>query len=405
MASTLNAHSAFDQIPEDVQASTGELSLDNPTEQQQAARSSRRSIEQRSWRDYWDSKQQVDIEGRGSFNVYTAGSSGAVVLCLHGGGYTGLTWSLVAKHLKDRYRVVAPDLRSHGETSTADDLDFSAETMMRDVVEVWKALFGSSSNSSSSSSRVPTLLVGHSMGGALAVWAAATKEITGLDGVVVIDVVEGTALAALPHMMGVLNSRPAMFQSVQAAAEWAVRSGICKNRELAGLSLPSQLQQAPAGDAAAAGMLTWRTPLTASQPHWEGWYRGLSDTFLSLPVPKMLLLAGTDRLDKSLTIGQMQGKFQLVLMPTAGHAIQEDEPGKTAEHLQQFLHRFRIGEPPMVIPRAPPGVRPVLPVAAGPLFVKDSTVEAAVPLSTSAAAAAPAPTSSEAPTSSGQLAQ
>lgn len=29
-----------------------------------------------------------------------------------------------------------------------------------------------------------------------------------------------------------------------------------------------------------------------------------------------------DRLDKSLTIGQMQGKFQLVLMPTAGHAIQ-----------------------------------------------------------------------------------
>lgn len=60
--------------------------------------------------------------------------------------------------------------------------------MMRDVVEVWKALFGGSSE------RVPMLLVGHSMGGALAVWAAATKELPGLDGVVVIDVVEGTAL-------------------------------------------------------------------------------------------------------------------------------------------------------------------------------------------------------------------
>ncbi|KAF6253011.1 hypothetical protein COO60DRAFT_476829 [Scenedesmus sp. NREL 46B-D3] len=126
--------------------------------------------------------------------------------------------------------------------------------------------------------------------------------------------------------------------------------------------------QADTGEAAAAGALIWRTPLAASRPHWEGWYRGLSDTFLSLPVPKMLLLAGTDRLDKSLTIGQMQGKFQLVLMPAAGHAIQEDEPVKTAEHLQQFLHRFRIGEPPMVIPRAPPGVRAVLPLAAGPLF-------------------------------------
>jgi hypothetical protein len=64
MASTLNAHSAFDQIPEDVQTSAGELSLNNPTEQQQAARSSRHSIEQRSWRDYWDSKQQVEIPGR-----------------------------------------------------------------------------------------------------------------------------------------------------------------------------------------------------------------------------------------------------------------------------------------------------------------------------------------------------
>jgi hypothetical protein len=42
--------------------------------------------------------------------------------------------------------------------------------------------------------RVPTLLVGHSMGGALAVRAAASKAISGLEGVVVIDVVEGTAL-------------------------------------------------------------------------------------------------------------------------------------------------------------------------------------------------------------------
>lgn len=48
-------------------------------------------------------------------------------------------------------------------------------------------------------------------------------------------------------------------------------------------------------------------------------------------------------------------------------ALQEDEPVKTAEHLQQFLHRFRVGEPPMVIPRAAPGVSRVLPVVGGPL--------------------------------------
>lgn len=38
------------------------------------------------------------------------------------------------------------------------------------------------------------VLVGHSMGGGLAVWAGAAKRIKRLEGVVVVDVVEGTAL-------------------------------------------------------------------------------------------------------------------------------------------------------------------------------------------------------------------
>ena len=37
----------------------------------------------------------------------------------------------------------------------------------------------------------------------------------------------------------------------------------------------------------------------------------------------MLVLAGTDRLDKELMIGQMQGKFQLVVVPDTGHMIHE----------------------------------------------------------------------------------
>lgn len=63
-----------------------------------------------------------------------------------------------------------------------------------------------------------------------------------------------------------------------------------------------------------------------------------------------------------------QGKFQLVVMPAAGHAIHEDEAGRTADQLLQFLKRFRVGEPPLTFPpRAAPGVRPVLPIPAGPL--------------------------------------
>ena len=48
--------------------------------------------------------------------------------------------------------------------------------------------------------------VGHSMGGALAVHTALLDKINGLVGVVVVDVVEGTALDALSSMQSFLIS-------------------------------------------------------------------------------------------------------------------------------------------------------------------------------------------------------
>lgn len=35
------------------------------------------------------------------------------------------------------------------------------------------------------------------------------------------------------------------------------------------------------------------------------------------------MLAGTDRLDKELMIGQMQGKFQMEVVPDVGHMLHE----------------------------------------------------------------------------------
>lgn len=45
--------------------------------------------------------------------------------------------------------------------------------------------------------------------------------------------------------------------------------------------------------------------------------------FLELPVPKLLLLASIDGLDRALTVGQMQGKFQLQVLARCGHAVHE----------------------------------------------------------------------------------
>ncbi len=80
---------------------------------------------------------------------------------------------------------------------------------MKEVIE---ALWGESSP--------PIVLVGHSMGGALAVHAASLNYVKNLQALVVIDVVEGSALEALTSMQSFLQGRPKHFNSIEQAVEY-----------------------------------------------------------------------------------------------------------------------------------------------------------------------------------------
>jgi protein phosphatase methylesterase 1 len=180
----------------------------------------------------------------------------------------------------------------------------------------------------------PTILVGHSLGGAIVTSLAASNALgPSLIGFVVLDVVEGSALEALSHMRTYLSSRPSLFKNLDEAITWHTRSRTIRSQESADVSVPSLLTQLPSGKYA------WRTDLNATAPWWEGWFKGMSEKFLRGRGAKMLILAGTDRLDRELMIGQMQGKFQLVVFPEAGHFVQEDVPERTAELLVEFFKR------------------------------------------------------------------
>lgn len=148
---------------------------------------------------------------------------------------------------------------------------------------------------------------------------------------------------------------------VRARAAWRrLRSGAVHSPASAQISIPSQLVQRPED-----GEYAWRTDLEATQPFWQGesathaphslapgthtraalpvgWFEGLSGQFLSISAPKLLILAGTDRLDKELTVGQMQGKFQLVVMRGCGHVVHEDDPGRVARTLHEFVARLGL---------------------------------------------------------------
>ncbi|KAJ8618710.1 hypothetical protein MRB53_014896 [Persea americana] len=290
------------------------------------------------WSGYFDQEDDVAILGSNDvFHLYMAGSQGPVVFCLHGGGYSGLSFALAASEIKEKTRVVAMDLRGHGKSSTDNDLDLSVETLCNDVVVVLKTLYGDSPPA--------IVLVGHSMGGSVAVHVAIKKVIPSLAGLIVVDVVEGTAMASLIHMQKILSNRMQHFHAIEKAIEWSVKGGSLRNIESARVSVPPTLKYDDAKKC-----YTYRTRLEETEQYWKGWYEGLSEKFLSCPVPKLLLLAGTDRLDRTLTIGQMQGKFQMVVVRHTGHAIQEDVPDEFASLVLNFISRNRLGPHGVEIP-------------------------------------------------------
>ncbi|BAE55824.1 unnamed protein product [Aspergillus oryzae RIB40] len=118
----------------------------------------------------------------------------------------------------------------------------------------------------------------------------------------------------------------------------STRSRTIRNRTSARVSVPSLLYE-EAAPTDPSKPWVWRTNLAETKPFWENWFIGLSKKFLEARGGKLLLLAGTDRLDKELMIGQMQGKYQLQVFPEAGHFVQEDQPVKTAQVLVDFYKR------------------------------------------------------------------
>ncbi|KAG5061605.1 hypothetical protein AAZX31_01G216500 [Glycine max] len=185
------------------------------------------------------------------------------------------------------------------------------------------------------------------MGGSIAVHVAARRSLSTLAGLLVVDVVEGTAMTSLIHMQKIISSRMQHFSSIEKAIEWSVRGGSLRNIDSARVSIPATLKYDDSKKC-----YLYRTELEKTEQYWKGWYEGLSDKFLSCPVPKLLLLAGT-RMPSWMcghTIGQMQGKFQMAVVRHTGHAIQEDVPDEFATLIVNFISRNQIGPHEIEIP-------------------------------------------------------
>ncbi|CAZ84483.1 unnamed protein product [Tuber melanosporum] len=306
------------------------------------------SLEPLPWSRYFSSSLHLLHEPTSAiFHAYLTSptNNGPLFVMHHGAGSSGLSFALLASEIRKILPAAGAlsfDSRGHGETRTPNDEDLSLPTLSQDFVTVLELV-----KEKCGWGKMPDLvLVGHSLGGAVVADVAMGGKLGGsVLGYVVLDVVEGSAIDALQSMQTYLSTRPSGFTSLSQGIEWHTRSRTIRNPTSARISVPALLlltdttQPESSDDSSPPRPWRWRTDLAKTQPFWQGWFVGLSKKFLEARGGKLLILAGTDRLDRELIIGQMQGKYQLVVLPEVGHFLHEDAPGKTAGSLVEFYKR------------------------------------------------------------------
>jgi esterase len=102
-----------------------------------------------------------------------------VVVLLHGSGLTARAYDALARGLADRFRVLVPDLRGHGESDRAEE--YTWEQALEDIDGIVRTL-----------SMAPVSIVGHAIGAQLAA-AYAGRRPTAVLRLVLIDWVPGAA--------------------------------------------------------------------------------------------------------------------------------------------------------------------------------------------------------------------
>lgn len=296
------------------------------------------------WRDYFSEEHFVTVSNENQECVYHAyltppsdTQKGPLFICLHGAGASGMSFARFSQAitaLAPGSGILSLEAREHGSfvrdrSTQLQILDFGIHALADDALATIDGI-----RVQKGWTQLPmSVLVGHSLGGAVATRIAADGSLgSRLVGLQVLDVVEGSALEALAHMRIYLASRPPSFASLEAGIEWHVRSRTIRDVESARASVPSLLTSIN-------GRWTWKTDLTRTEQWWQEWFTGMSKLFLQGRAAKALILAGADRLDKELMVGQMQGKFQLTVLPEAGHFIQEDVPERMASLAIEFFRR------------------------------------------------------------------
>lgn len=205
-----------------------------------------------------------------------AAAQSPLAVLLHGANYSARSFILLTARLVALgMSVLTYDARGHGRSGDGPATRLGAEVLSSDCLAVTQAALDMLPMKPGSG-LLPLAIIGHSMGGAIATHIAAAwpraADASGfadpasdlepptavarvarrcqLSCLVIIEMVESLALAALPHMQELLPRLQHQFASADAAIEWALASRTLRLRASAQLSVPYQLVPIRCGSSA-----------------------------------------------------------------------------------------------------------------------------------------------------------
>lgn len=296
------------------------------------------------WDQFFKRNDKVKDQSGNEFNTYYSppkSNDSPIFIFHHGAGSSALSFGLLAKDIiktmndtthPGRFDNIAGvfsfDCRGHGQTTIVSNPDdYSLDSFVNDTIFIINDLISRENLQTNS-----IFLVGHSLGGSILTKVCHKLNNTQVKGLIMFDIVEDTAVQALESMRSYVRNMPTNFKTLTDAVDYHLKSNLLRNKDSALVSVPHLVKYE-------YGTYNWVMDLNKTIPFWDTWFTGLSKSFVDAPTSKLLILAGTDSLDKELMIGQMQGKYQLIVFQYSGHFIQEDLPKKTSITLIDFWER------------------------------------------------------------------
>jgi pimeloyl-ACP methyl ester carboxylesterase len=262
------------------------------------------------------STQYLEVTGGRIAYELTGPERGVLLLLVHGTGDTRKTYRFLAPRLAAAgYRVATMDVRGYGE-STAAWPDYLAASVGTDVVALIRHLGG------------PAIVVGHSIGSASAVWAAAAAP---GDVTAVVQIGSSSGEGSL----GFFLRLAARLVAVRASF-WGMYY-----KSLFVTAKPADL--GPYVKELTSG-LSKRGRLAPLRGQITEMLAGVHPPFAEVTCPNLIVMGGKDKdvpdpaHEAGVIAERLAGPATVAVIPGAGHYVHEEMPDLTATAVLSFLN-------------------------------------------------------------------